>query len=80
MTSESTRGDIASIGAACGLTDAERARYIRTNFGCDWKDPHLYQLMISSEIGLEKAAATIVDAVQQTKRGFYAASRRALPA
>jgi hypothetical protein len=69
-----------NAGEAIRLTDAERARYIRTYYGCDWKDPHLYHMMVSSEIGLEKAAAMVVDAVQQTKHGYYAASRRALPA
>ena|SRR5579862_8859249 len=43
--------------------DQERAAYIRTYHGCDWKDPHLYQLMISSQIGIESAAFLIVEAV-----------------
>jgi len=67
-------------GESIRLTDGERARYIRTYYGCDWKDPHLYQMMISSQIGLDRAAETIVDAIQQSKNGFHAASRKALPA
>jgi len=45
------------------LIDQERASYIRTRYGCDWRDPHLYQMMISSQIGIENAARMIVEAV-----------------
>jgi cytidylate kinase len=44
-------------------TDRERASYIRTHYGREWKDPHLYHVMISSQIGIERAASTIVSAV-----------------
>jgi len=44
-------------------TDDERANYIRTFYGCDWKDPHLYHMMISSHIGIENARRTIVDTI-----------------
>ena len=47
------------------VTDHERASYIRTCYGCDWKDPHLYHMMISSRIGTEMAAWMIVNAVQR---------------
>ncbi|HLN03523.1 MAG TPA: cytidylate kinase-like family protein [Bryobacteraceae bacterium] len=47
------------------LTDHERARYIRTNYGFDWKDPHLYHMMISSQIGIETAGWMIVNAVKR---------------
>ncbi len=53
------------IGKHLLRTDDERARYIRTWHGCDWKDPHLYQMMVSSGIGVENAAARIVDAVER---------------
>jgi cytidylate kinase len=46
-----------------GETDCERATYIRTYYGCEWKDPHLYHMMISSQIGIERATSTIVNAV-----------------
>lgn len=62
-------------GESIRLTDDGRARYLRTYYGCDWKDPHLYHMMISSGIGLEKAACTIVDAVERSKHGSYAARR-----
>ncbi|HLN03511.1 MAG TPA: cytidylate kinase family protein [Bryobacteraceae bacterium] len=48
------------------LTDHERARYIRANYGRDWKDPHLYHMMISSQIGIETAAWMIVNAVKRS--------------
>ena len=67
-------------GKSIQSTDDERARYIRTYYGCDWKDPHLYHMMISSEIGLDDAADTIVNAVRRSEPGFYAASRSALSA
>jgi CMP/dCMP kinase len=46
------------------VTDHERASYIRTYYGCDWKDPHLYHLMIGSQIGTEMASWMIVNAVK----------------
>ncbi len=50
------------------LTDHERASYIRTYYGCDWKDPHLYHMMIGSQIGTEMAAWMIVNTVQRGGR------------
>jgi len=45
--------------------DQERAGYIRTYFSSDWKNPHLYQMMISSQMGDENVAQLIVDAIQR---------------
>jgi hypothetical protein len=45
-------------------TDLERARYVRTYFGCDWKDPHLYNMMISSQLGIEAAAGMIIEVLR----------------
>jgi len=52
-----------NIGKSIRCTDDERASYIRTCYGCDWKDPHLYNMMISSHIGIEDAAWMIVEGV-----------------
>ena len=52
-------------------TDHERASYLRTHYGCDWRDPHLYQLMINVQIGAGMAARMIVNAVQE---GCYGAA------
>ena len=46
------------------VTDHERASYIWTYYGCDWKDPHLYHMMIGSQIGAEMASWMIVNAVK----------------
>jgi cytidylate kinase len=43
--------------------DDERARYVRMNFGRDWRDPHLYDLMISSKLGEELVVPTILSAM-----------------
>jgi len=51
------------VGELIRETDRERARYIRTYYGCEWKDPHLYHMMLSSQIGIDRAASTIVNAV-----------------
>jgi len=47
------------------VIDQERASYLRTYYGCDWKDPHLYHVMINSQIGTDDAASMIVDTVQR---------------
>jgi hypothetical protein len=51
------------IGELIRQTDEERASYLRTYYGCNWKDPHLYQMMISSQAGIENAACLIVEGV-----------------
>ena len=40
--------------------DAERARYVQMNFGQEWQNPHLYDLMISSKLGEERVVSTIL--------------------
>ena len=44
-------------------TDRQRAHYVRTHFHCNWMDPHLYQLMISSQLGEGVVASTIIEAL-----------------
>ena len=39
--------------------DAERARYLKSRFGEDWNNPHLYDLMISSGEDEEQTARVI---------------------
>ena len=46
------------------LTDWTQAKYIRRHFGCDWKDPHLYHMMISSQLGDENVARQIIGAIE----------------
>jgi cytidylate kinase-like protein len=54
---------VPDVGELIRQTDEERARYIRTYYDCDWKDPHLYHMMICSQVGIENAACMIVEAV-----------------
>jgi cytidylate kinase len=49
-------------------SDRERASYVETYYGCDWKDPHLYHMMLSSTLGREQAGWMIMDAVEQWGR------------
>lgn len=44
-------------------SDAIRAQYVERHYGCRWSNPHLYHLMVSSEIGEERAAETILTAM-----------------
>src|ERR1019366_6157687 len=44
-------------------TDAQRADFIRTYFGCKWLDPHLYHLMICSTLGESLVESTIIAAL-----------------
>jgi cytidylate kinase len=46
-------------------TDQQRADFIRHYFGCDWKNIHLYHLLISSELGEETVAGVIVEAMER---------------
>ena len=46
------------------VTDHEQASYMRNYYGCDWKNPHLYHMMIGSQIGTEMASWMIVNAVK----------------
>jgi len=43
--------------------DRQRADYIRTYFRCNWKDPHLYHLMICSELGEDVVQSQIIEAL-----------------
>ena len=61
-------GSAEGVEESIRLTDQERASYIRTYYGFDWQDPHLYDLMISSKSGVENTACMIVDAVRGTSR------------
>lgn len=49
-------------------TDRRRASYIRRFYGEDWKDRRLYHLVISSALGIETVADTIVCAAALTPK------------
>jgi cytidylate kinase len=44
-------------------TDAQRAEYVRVNFGCEWNNPHLYHMMLCSSLGEDAAASVILAAM-----------------
>jgi Cytidylate kinase-like family len=48
------------LTAAARERDARRAAYISHYFDHDWKDTHLYHLMLCSSIGLERAADAVL--------------------
>ncbi len=43
--------------------ERQRADYIRMYFGCNRNDPHLYHMLISSELGEDRVARIILHAV-----------------
>jgi cytidylate kinase len=72
------RSEASSDGEAVELvrsTDAEQARYIRAYYDCDWKDPHLYDMMISSKVGAEATANLIVKLVRGARKPGQVAAR-----
>jgi cytidylate kinase len=52
------------LGAFLSSTDGTRAAYLRRYFDVDWKDPHLYDMMVSSHLGEEAVAWLIVGGVK----------------
>jgi len=54
--------------AALNEFDHTRASYIRQYYKCDWANPHLYHLMVNSDLGLERAESLIL-----TAAGLHAA-------
>jgi cytidylate kinase len=47
--------------------DAERSRYTRDYYGCDWSDRRLYQLCVNSTLGIGACAALIAGVVRQSQ-------------
>ena len=58
-----TRGD-SDVPKSVRAKDAERSRYVQMNFGQNWRDPHLYDLMISSKLGYELVVSTILSGMR----------------
>jgi len=52
------------VGALLSSMDGTRAAYLRRYFDVDWKDPHLYDIMVSSYLGEEAAAWLVVGVVK----------------
>ena len=53
----------ADVEAQLAGLDSQQADYVRQYYGSDWLDPKLYDLCLSTSIGLDRAAAIINDAV-----------------
>ncbi len=51
------------VESLIGSTDRQRADHIRVHFDCDWADPHLYHMLISSELGEDATASAIIAAL-----------------
>ena len=47
-------------GAGRHPVDEQRARYVQMNFGQEWRNPHLYDLMIDTQLGEERVVAAIL--------------------
>jgi cytidylate kinase len=58
---------IKDFPAAMEAMDRCRAAFVKTYFQAQWNDPHLYHLLISSALGIEVAATTIISAMQAGK-------------
>jgi cytidylate kinase len=45
------------------LSDRQRSEFVKFHFGCDWRNPHLYNLMINSSGGEERTTSIILHAL-----------------
>jgi cytidylate kinase len=59
--------------------DATRAAYVRANYGEDWQNRHLYQMMISSNLGENEAVSIILSALHGARTNATLRESRSLP-
>jgi cytidylate kinase len=52
--------------------DRTRATYVRQHFKQDWTNPHLYHLMINSDVGLDRVVSMILSATELTHEAAHA--------
>jgi CMP/dCMP kinase len=52
--------------------DRTRAAYIRQYYKTDWMNPHLYHLMVNSDLGLDRSASLILEAAELAQTGLHA--------
>lgn len=57
--------------AALDEFDQTRAAYIRRYYKCDWANRHLYDLMINSDMGIDRAVAVILCAAGVTAQNTH---------
>jgi len=50
--------------AALCQFDHDRAAYVQQYYKCRWNDPHLYHLMVNSDLGLDRTVSLILNAAE----------------
>ncbi|HTP67946.1 MAG TPA: cytidylate kinase-like family protein [Dongiaceae bacterium] len=55
--------ELADVESLLASIDSQRADYIRQYYGRDWLDPTLYDLCLSTSVGLDRAATLVNEAV-----------------
>jgi hypothetical protein len=58
----------ANVAQLIESTERTREQFVQQYFGCNRADPHLYHLLISSALGEETAASTILEAMGRPAR------------
>jgi len=51
---------VADVAERVRAADVQRARYVQMNFRQEWRNPHLYDLMMDAHLGDERVVATIL--------------------
>jgi cytidylate kinase len=67
------QGDVEALVSSI---DRARAAYLQSYFDADWKDPHLYDMMVSSHLGEEAVAWQIVGGVKAAAKNQESAPTR----
>ena len=67
------------VQALLAWMDSRRAEYIRQYYRRDWLDPTLYDLCVSTSIGLDRAATLINDAVVFPDMSWTPAAEEEVP-
>jgi hypothetical protein len=55
---------VENLAELAGSVDRMRRDYVHAHYGCEWKNPHLYDLMINSGVGDARVVEAIVCAAQ----------------
>jgi cytidylate kinase len=50
-----------------GEMDRTRSHFVRHHYGCDWANPHLYDLMIDSTLGVDAVLSAVLAAMQVSR-------------
>jgi len=67
------------VQALLRAMDSQRAEYIRQYYGRDWLDPTLYDLCVSTSIGLDRATTLINEAVVFPDRSWTPSTEEEVP-